>query len=363
MLKQCLFVVAALGLLVVTSEAQIIVQFEKSEIDKSDAKKADAKLEVRAYAIQIDGKDVPKATRWSELAIPFWVAGDTGSKYWVGVQCHPVSATLRAQLGLDKQSGLVVGHVVKDGPAAKAGIEQHDVLLAIGDKKLATQQQLAQQIQKHEGKSLKFKLLRAGKKKTIEVTPAERKGALAISGAFLPDADMKDVIIKWFGSHGPGRGPGGAPLKLRMLGPGVVFGGDFKFGVGSHDMPKDLHVSITHTNGKLAKITVKQGDKTWDLKEGELDKLPKELRPHVRRLMGGPHPPLDVKVFEGHKMVRPFGVDIRVEKVEPLRLRTKVLHRGTEVEGDVKKQIREMNKRLEKMQQDLRELLEKHGEK
>lgn len=358
MLRQSLLAIAAVGLLVATSEAQIVVEFGQSEVKKADAKKADAKHKVRVYAVQADEKDVAKTyTEWHRFAIPFFAA-DAGGEYWVGVQCHPVSATLRAQLGLDKDAGLVVSHVVKDGPAAKAGIKQHDILLVIGDENLANQQQLVEQIQKREGKALKFKLLRAGKEKIVELTPAERKSFAGTAEAMPSDAAIKKAF-EWLKRHQATAGADGKPLTLRMLRPGVVVDADWKFSFGGEDIPKGLSVSITRTSGKPAKITVKQGDKTWDLKEGDLDELPKELRPHVKRLMGGPHAAFDMKRFKG---LMPLDLDIRVEKVDPVRLRAKVLRRGAEIEGDVKKQIREMNKRLEKMQQDLRELLEKHGE-
>ena len=354
MWKQSLAAVAALGMLVATSHAQVVVEVE-AEVDKAADAKGDKPAEVRAYAVQLDDSGATAAFQLRDLAVPFWVGGDMG-KYYVGVQCHPASATLRAQLELDKNAGLVVAHVAKDGPAAKAGIEQHDVLLTIGDANVANQRQLSEQIEKSEGKAIKFKLMRAGKEKAIEVTPAERKKVAAPKTEALPTEEAVKKALEWIKKH-QAEGPGGAPLKLRMLGPGVVVGGDVRLGGG--DIPKGLSVSVTRTVGEPAKITVKQGDKTWEIKEGKLDKLPKDLRPHVMRLMGGPGMPLDVRKLKA----KPFDVDLdfHVEKLDPARVRTKVLRRHVEIDGDVKKQIREMNERLEKMRKELRELLEKQA--
>src|SRR5829696_9143182 len=54
---------------------------------------------------------------------------------FLGVETAPVSETLGSQLGLPKESGLVVIHVVPESPAASA-LKQHDVLVKLDDQLL-----------------------------------------------------------------------------------------------------------------------------------------------------------------------------------------------------------------------------------
>ena len=63
---------------------------------------------------------------------------------------------------------------MKDSPAAKAGIAQYDVLLRAGDKPLAEPRDLLAAVDAAKETKLKIELIRGGKPKTIELTPAKR---------------------------------------------------------------------------------------------------------------------------------------------------------------------------------------------
>eukprot|EP01048_Picozoa_sp_COSAG05_P039507 COSAG05_NODE_19678_length_289_cov_0.815789_1_plen_96_part_11 len=59
----------------------------------------------------------------------------------IGSIYRPVNEAMRSQLGLGDR-GLLVLSVSNDSPAAKAGIEKHDVLIFADDKELETKQGL-----------------------------------------------------------------------------------------------------------------------------------------------------------------------------------------------------------------------------
>ena len=48
----------------------------------------------------------------------------------------------------------------------------------------------------------------------------------------------------------------------------------------------DMTVTISKQGKEPAKITVKQGDKSWEVTEDDLDQLPEEVRPHVEPMLG-----------------------------------------------------------------------------
>ena len=96
----------------------------------------------------------------------------------IGVLLVPISKTLDAQLDL-KGKGLAVEHVTPGGPADKAGIKPHDILLANGDhaftgSMIKSSGDLEGQIA--EGKEISLKVLRAGKPLTVTLTPAAAEG-------------------------------------------------------------------------------------------------------------------------------------------------------------------------------------------
>ncbi|NMC18864.1 MAG: PDZ domain-containing protein [Thermogutta sp.] len=210
-------------------------------------------------------------------------AEDDGSakagEYWLGVLCGPVPEALRAHLDLPEDTGLLVEEVVKEGPAEKAGLRVHDILLQAGDKSLQSPADLADEVNRAADKPLTLHVLRAGEKLELSVTPEPRpKGSLAppIVG---PDVDPK-AWEKWFENFR--LQPGQPPLMFRFFHPGTVMPP-----WRSPNLPEGMVIAITKSGDEPAKIVVKRGGKTWEATEDELDKLPAEVRPYVERLLSG----------------------------------------------------------------------------
>ena len=111
--------------------------------------------------------------------------------HWIGVDVSEADETLRAQLELDEQLGLVVTHIQPDSPALKAGIRQYDILVEFGGKPLITIDDLKSQIKEVGDTSSSVKLLRRGKQVCLKVKPTQRSGG--ISGVLrLSTATDKD---------------------------------------------------------------------------------------------------------------------------------------------------------------------------
>lgn len=100
-----------------------------------------------------------------------WVT-DTGARH-IGIVASPADPVLRAHLPQTKgKYGLVITSVVKDSPAAKAGIEQRDILLRINGEDLAQTQDLLLAVQKlkAEQNAIDASILHRGAPKTIRLT-------------------------------------------------------------------------------------------------------------------------------------------------------------------------------------------------
>lgn len=118
----------------------------------------------------------PQSRSFHLTLIPKWVnTVFAEAPYWIGVELSPVDETLRSQLKLPAERGLVVTNVVADSPASKSGIEKHDILLLADDKPLAQSGDLSAKLQEVGEKLVAIRLVRAGKEMSIAVTPQKRQ--------------------------------------------------------------------------------------------------------------------------------------------------------------------------------------------
>jgi hypothetical protein len=264
--------------------------------DAASAKAAKAAEEAKG------ARDAKKAARFQfKVAAP---------KFRLGLQLAPVSPALNDQLDL-KGEGLVIEHVAPDGPADKAGIKRHDILMAVGDKPIKSIPDLLEAENASEGKEMSLKLLRGGKPVTVAVTPAKHEGGdvhfrKSIPGVGAVDTEEIEELIKEKLKQA------GADVRMEFLKPGKIFPQGVFFG-RDHDFPDDLSVNI-HKEGKApAAIEVKQGDKTWSVKEDSLDELPENVRHHVEALLGHGPLPFAVRFGDGRRPPEPPGRGPRPE--------------------------------------------------
>lgn len=199
--------------------------------------------------------------------------------YWMGIYCEPLPESLRAQLDLPQDQGVLLEDVVADGPAAKAGLKRYDVVTAIDDEPVGSQQELARLVMASQGKSLKVRYLRAGKAATAEVAPVERPAQMNFTWT-VPEGDQA-LIQNWLERIRPGMGP--YPPAMRFFHPGMVLPPEAS---SEATLPDDMNVTISKHGKEPAKISVKQGEQSWDVTEDKLNELPDAVRLPVERMLG-----------------------------------------------------------------------------
>ncbi len=107
---------------------------------------------------------------------------------WLGVSVQPVTADLARSFGLDKERGALVGDVVAQGPADKAGIKRGDVIISYDGKKVDESTTLPALVASTPvGKKVAVEVMRDGKISTINVAV----GRLNDSTAALSPAQEK----------------------------------------------------------------------------------------------------------------------------------------------------------------------------
>ncbi|MDF1577649.1 MAG: DegQ family serine endoprotease [Desulfobulbales bacterium] len=90
---------------------------------------------------------------------------------WLGVMIQHVTADLAEKFGLERPVGALVGEVMKDSPAEKAGIRQGDVIVEFMGRKIEKMATLPSMVAMTPvGTKADLTVVRNGKKKQIEVT-------------------------------------------------------------------------------------------------------------------------------------------------------------------------------------------------
>lgn len=94
---------------------------------------------------------------------------------WLGIEAQALSRELAASFGLRTPQGMIVAGVIKDGPAARAGLQPGDVLLALdGEPILDARTTMSDIAELTPGEPLALTIVRSGKEQRIELTVGER---------------------------------------------------------------------------------------------------------------------------------------------------------------------------------------------
>jgi hypothetical protein len=100
---------------------------------------------------------------------------------YLGVVSNPVTPTLAEHLALKPGEGIVVGAVMPDGPAEKAGVAVHDVITHLGGEPVGSSEELTHRVTSHKpGDAVKLKLIQKGKPAELEVVLGTRPDQLVM---------------------------------------------------------------------------------------------------------------------------------------------------------------------------------------
>jgi serine protease Do len=223
---------------------------------------------------------------------------DDGSS-WLGVETHEVTAEKAKDLKLSAERGVVLGKIVPDSPAAKAGLKENDVIMELNGQRVEGASQFRRMI--HEipaGRAVQLSVWREGRAQTMSVTlgkAEERRRAwkMATPGTFafrMPDMPVFPEIpsMEWNGSMllgGPPRlgidaedlsgqlgaffgAPDGEGILVREVNSGSPAE---KAGVKAGDVITSFNGERIHSLGDLReKLSAKRDEKDKTVKLGVL---------------------------------------------------------------------------------------------
>ena len=116
----------------------------------------------------------------------------TVDRGWLGVYIQNLNEGLARSFGFEGTAGVLVSSVVEDGPAAKAGLQDGDIITAIDGEAVTDMADLRMRVALTEpGAELAFDITRDGRKVTRRVTIGELEAqAAAGTSTAAPERDL-----------------------------------------------------------------------------------------------------------------------------------------------------------------------------
>jgi serine protease Do len=132
---------------------------------------------------------------------------------WLGINVQSVTEDLAESYGLKEGAGARVSSLAPDGPAAKAGIQQDDVIVKFDGKDVTTMRGLPRLVSQTQiGKEVEVEVSRKGQRKTFRVTI----GRLAEDARPAPKAGVR--VPPKSRSKGRDKGTEVAPPARSLIG-------------------------------------------------------------------------------------------------------------------------------------------------
>ena len=152
-------------------EAKLQAQLESGQNQVAELADADA-LEESGQTVMIERQEPTQIEVLPNIETDDRniVIGDDGSS-WLGVETHEVTAGKANELKLSAERGVVLGKIVPDSPAAKAGLKENDVVTEINGQRVEGAAQFRRMI--HEipaGRSIQITVWRDGRTQTVSAT-------------------------------------------------------------------------------------------------------------------------------------------------------------------------------------------------
>jgi serine protease Do len=101
--------------------------------------------------------------------------GQRPSRGYLGVSLQAVDEDLGPALGIAKDTGELVRSVVPDGPAARAGLQQGDVIVKVNGQQVTPDQTVSYLVANQQvGARIPLEIIRSGKRATVTVVVSQR---------------------------------------------------------------------------------------------------------------------------------------------------------------------------------------------
>lgn len=195
-------IVSAKGRSLTTRQTGDYVPFIQTDVAINPGNSGGPLFNLNGQVVGINSQIVSRSGGYMGLsfAIPIDLAMDvadqlkeTGevSRGWLGVLIQEVDRDLAESFGLDKPMGALVAQVQSGSPAAEAGLQPGDVIIAFNGREIQRSAQLPKWVGALKaGTEAEMTVVRDGDEKTLEVTVGELPDNPQAGMAGQPDQDQ-----------------------------------------------------------------------------------------------------------------------------------------------------------------------------
>jgi len=293
------------------------------------------------------------------------LAADTDSddtRPYIGVMLDaaPLPDLLVKHLALEPGQGIRIANIHRGSPADKAGLERDDIIVGFEGSRVDDHQQFVDDVRKAGiGAEVSLEIIHLGKRQTVTLTLEGLKGDFDLKYPSEPE-----VVQSW------------RPGKIFKLKPGD----EDWMEVFRDNMPSDFDVNIKkffnelytykHSDGEdytitiegnpndvESTITVQVGETEYKATLKEIDKLPEKYQKAAGQAIKDACKSAKTRKFDKSffgPQYRPKQFDWRhyVDKMRPEHL---PFEPGDKMSDSIKKQMKEMQQRLDKLEKILKE--------
>ena len=135
------------------------------------------------------------------------MGGHQITRGYLGATVQDLNDEMASSFGLVGRKGAIVAGLVPSGPAARAGVEQGDVIVSVNGQPVKSASELTREVAKvHAGDTMRLDVFRGGKERMVDVHSGTRpsEAQLAQNGG-APDGDDSDAAPGG-AAHAPGQG-------------------------------------------------------------------------------------------------------------------------------------------------------------
>ncbi len=190
----------------------------------------------------------------------------------IGVQIQQVNAQLADSFGLDRPRGALVGQVIEDGPAEKAGVKPGDIILSVDGRPVERSDQLPSMVSAiAPGKDAKVEVWRDRGSKTlsVKVGQLEEDPVQKVSNTKTEEpakADKLGLSVRPLGTEERKTAETDGYLLVEdVTGPAAEAGvrpGDVILGVNGKPVKSLAELKNATSSGKVAALLLERGGDT-----------------------------------------------------------------------------------------------------
>jgi len=123
------------------------------------------------------------------------VSGGDVKRGWLGVSIQDIDDNMAKALNLKNKLGAIVNNILDGSPAEEAGLKERDIIIKIGNKKVANGTKLRNMVSnKRPGEVVRFRVIRNNKEQTIKVTLGERPSEQDLQSSYYNREKSFDIL-------------------------------------------------------------------------------------------------------------------------------------------------------------------------